>query len=536
MAQPDLIAQKILGTDPQVGFGESAVSPYRQRHLDTRGFEAMERARGRKEAQEAELQKTNAHFFNERIGKLAESDRMFDGLINQKTKDVVDTGTNVIRKRGGNLTGDTDFNQKFAERQALAQGTMQMKKQYEDIQKADYGDYVSKEDVVGAATRNYQKAALDANNGDTSAVSRNIKPNENSFEFFKADKFIYDKVKDIKMSEQSTDKKGYGALGEYITTTSNGYKFATKDAKGNLIPGIDKSIVNHFLNNPTNDPDTLRFRASMENAANLAIENKALNILKNDPRYKDIREDEVPEQLNKLKEQIAYGQGQEFFEGVDAIKERILKNKLTPFQESKESKDIKSGFKYNTDGDGEDVNIETSYNQTRNFNLDGKSKIDPSKNIEGAWVPEVKSLYDKKDKKVRFESPIFIDANTNKIIKNVGNKELNGIELQLRAYDPETGRLIIGDQKDVATNPKYSYEWYVSGSYNEGTTDKPRVKQVLMPYKDVKPQMKSAYGIDLDERAPSEYSDLELKSFIKKNFPDLSPEQKAQKFIDFRNQ
>lgn len=376
----DLVAQKILSTDPQVGFGEGSVLPYRQHSLDTRGFEAMERAQTRRAAKEAELQKTNAHFFNERIGKLKEYDRMFAGLINKKTKEVLETGTRVIREGRGQLTGDNEFNQKFADRNALADGTMQMRKEYEDIEKADYGDYISKNDVVGAATRNFEKAALDAEDGDISAVSRSIKPNVNSFEFFKVDKFIYDKVKDIKMSEQSTDKKGYGGLGEYITTTSNGYKFATKDANGKLVAGVDKSIIDYFLNSNTTDPDTLRLRASMDNAADLEIENKALQILQNDPRFKTLRKDEVPEQLNKLKDQISYDQKSPFYEGIDAIKERILKDKLNPFQESKEKTDIKQGFKYDTDGDGAEA---------KKFKIEPTNIVRNTKNGLGVFAPGV---------------------------------------------------------------------------------------------------------------------------------------------------
>lgn len=358
MAQPDLVAQKILGTDPQVGFGEGSVLPYRQHSLDTRGFEAMERAQSRRVAAENDLKKSNEAFYNERLNKLNEYDHVFNAHMDAKRKNLVGIATKTIRS-GKRLAAENEFNQAFTEYQALAQGTMQLKKQSEAVEQlteADVGKYVDLREMKSESAKMKGGIALAVNDGDVSAIQGTVMPNINDPKFFKADEFIYDKTKDIKASIESNESLRNSGIGQYITQTEKGYKFSTRDAKGNLIAGVDKSVLDYFLEVPSSDPDMNQFRAVIGSLADSQIENKALQILQNDPRYKGLTKDEVPEELKRLKREIAFDQKSEYFEGRDAIQRKIVKAKLDPFQESTEKSGMKTGFKYDNDGNGtEDV-------------------------------------------------------------------------------------------------------------------------------------------------------------------------------------
>jgi hypothetical protein len=354
MAQPDLVAQKILGTDPRVGFGESVVLPYQKDPLDTRGFEAMERAKTRQQMAEDDLKKSNEAFYNERIGKLNEYNHLFNTHMDQQRKNLIDVATKTVAS-GKRLQSDGDFNQAFSKFQASAQSSKQLQKEYEDIEKltaADVGKYVDLRELKGASAKKLGEVALKVNNGDESAWRESIKPDLTSPEFFKIDEFLYDKTKDIKASSQVSDSVIGGSLGQYVERTEKGYKFSTRDENGDIIPGVDKSVVDYFLNLPTDDSDTLMFRSVIGNLADKTIENKALQIMKSDPAYRGMSKDEVPEVLKRLKQQIAYDPNSKYFEGRDAIQETILKGKLNPFQESTEKTEIRGGHKNPSNNDG----------------------------------------------------------------------------------------------------------------------------------------------------------------------------------------
>ena len=63
MAQPDLISQKLMATDPRIGYGEAGVSNFQVPGFDTRGLEFAYQ----KKAKEAELQNEKEKQMNERL-------------------------------------------------------------------------------------------------------------------------------------------------------------------------------------------------------------------------------------------------------------------------------------------------------------------------------------------------------------------------------------------------------------------------------------------------------------------------------------
>lgn len=216
----------------------------------------------------------------------------------------------------------------------------------------------------------------------------------------------------------------------------------------------------------------------------------------------------------------------------------IVKNELSTFAKREEKKSYVKGYS-DKEKENDAVKISTTYDQVRNFNMAGRSQVDKSKHVTAGWIPEVKSLYLKKDKVVKIDSPVLIDANTNKTIQNVGSKDFSGLELQLLPVNPENGHYLYGPKENALSNPKYIYKWVLAGSTNEGTESRPKIKDYIIPYEHVRPQMKAAYGIDLDERDPSdpsEVTDLELISQIKQQHPEATAEERLKIFKLIRAQ
>lgn len=281
---------------------------------------------------------------------------------------------------------------------------------------------------------------------------------------------------------------------------------------GDLI--VDKEVKSKFFDLDAGG----NVRLDKEGKPVIKISDDTINLALQEPRYAYHVQEELSKPGAKYK-----------------TPQEIVKSELSSFAKREEKSNYTKGFS-NKDKENDEVKVTTTYNQVRNFNLAGRSEVDKSKHVTPGWIPEVKSLYIKKDKQVKIDSPILIDANTNKVIENVGAKDFEGLELQLRAYNPENGHYVQGTQKDLLNSPKYHYKWVLSGSTNEGTENKPKMKDYIIPYEHVKPQMKAAYGIDLDERNPKEIGDLELISYIKQQYPQASAEERLQIYQTIRAQ
>jgi hypothetical protein len=527
MAESDLIARKILGTEPTVGFGESSVLPYRRTVLDTTGFEAMGRAKARDEARKEARRKNNEDYYNLAIKNLPVYEREFDAGLNGWKNDIINEGFELSRQ---NKTPSASWVQNVMNFNQAAANTKQLKADLAKIDSMPLSKYANKESIKGAALKRFDELAQRVNQGDRSALGESIRPNVDDPEHFLFDAFLNDKYGNrpdttINKEYVSTNDKGERIVGNKFTA-----KFVTTDKNGKVTPGIDKSVIDEALYSDTTDQDTLGFRNALFSLADKQIMSKALELKDGDPTYKDMG-------VNQIVQSISANPNDSHYKDFNRkkITEDVLTKKLEAFQRVSTDKQVGTLNEYNKgsgDGDDDKPKIETTYDQVRNFNLNKKDSTGKAEVTEG-WVPEIKSLYDKKDKKVRFESPVYIDADTNERIKDVGNKELYGIELQQRPVNKK-GQIVVGEKGNILKNPEYDYKWYVSGSYNDGTSDKPKIKNVLIPYENVKPQMKSAYGIDLDERDPSEISDLELISIIKKNYPKASGEERLNIFNKIR--
>jgi hypothetical protein len=344
MAQPDLIAQKIVGTDPQVGFGESTVLPYRQHHLDTRGFEALERAKQRDEAAQEARKRNNEDYYHATIKNLPVYQRVFEEGLGKIRNEIIDEGGEIIR-RGGNPRQVPGYTKKVMAFAQAANATKQLDADLESVNSMPVSKYTNRESLKGAALKNYTEAADRINKGDFSGYSASITPDVNDPEHFMFDAYYDDKYSKRPDTITSTDQISYGSLGERITDKKVTARFVTKDAKGNVVPGIDPSVIKDELYTETTDPFTLQSRNATYALVDKIITNKALE-LKSDPKYKDMG-------VNAIKASISSNPSDSYYKefGKNKLAEGIVKNKLEQHQRVSNETDITSGHKYDkTDG------------------------------------------------------------------------------------------------------------------------------------------------------------------------------------------
>jgi hypothetical protein len=223
----------------------------------------------------------------------------------------------------------------------------------------------------------------------------------------------------------------------------------------------------------------------------------------------------------------------------------IIKEMISPFAYTNNTVNRSGITKESKDGNGsdKDLSVTSTFDQERNVNL---SQDEENPDVRAAWVPHEMRLDGKKmDKPILLNSKRYLDEETNKVIdKQIGEKPVKITRMQLRpvaAKDyPEhkikKGQIIQTTKENNFKSPiEKEYRWFVAGTYDEGDGDEKVSKKILIPYDDAKTDLKAAYGIDLDQRPPSEYSDVELVQFVKDNYPKLTPEQKKAKYDQLRS-
>ena len=358
MAQPDLVAQKIMNTDPQVGFGEASVLPYRQHQLDTRGFEAIERAQTRQQAREEARKKNNEDYYNATIKDLPVYKRELDGAFANWRNEIIEKTSQRV-KNNVNPSSDPDaIKDVLAYKQAVANGN-QLFDELEKIKTLPVSKYVNKASLLGAAKKTVDERIERAVKGDRSALMEgSIMPDVNDPEHFLYDSYLNDKYgkrDDIVTSEDSVIN---GPLGERIVDKKTTAKFVTTK-NGKVVPGIDKSVIDDELYSPTTDADTLQARAATFSFADKKILNKALQLKEaGDPRYKDMGTNQIVVSISSNPVDPHY---KEF--NRNKLAEDITRQKLEPFQKVSTDNNISAGHRYDTDSDG-------SGSKTKDFKLE----------------------------------------------------------------------------------------------------------------------------------------------------------------------
>jgi hypothetical protein len=350
MAESDLIARKILGTDPQVGFGESSVLPYRPRHLDTTGFEAMERAQARGMARKEARRKNNEDYYNLTVKNLPEYEREFDRGLSTLRDEIIGDAYKLNQQ---GISPSPAFTQKVLSYTQAAKNTNQIKTDLNKIDSMPLSKYTNKESIKGAALKKYSELAERVNGGDRTAFNESIIPDVNDPEHFLFDTYLDDIYGKRPDTITSQDRISYGSRGERIIGDKVTAKFVTTDKNGKVIPGIDQSVIDEQLYSDTSDPYKIQFKNAIFSIADKQITNKALELKANDPKYKEMGVNQIIQSISANPRDSHYIEFNK-----KKIAEDILRDRLQSYQRVSTDKTIGALNEYNTGGgDGDDSNF-----------------------------------------------------------------------------------------------------------------------------------------------------------------------------------
>jgi hypothetical protein len=287
MAQTDLVAQKLLGTDPQVGFGEASVLPYRQRQLDNSGFEALERTQTRRQAAEAEKAKSNEEYIASTIKNLPVYRKELDSVFGTRRDSLL---SNLYKRKEQGTLDRPDVKQDILRYYQDVANANQLFDQYEKLQNKPLSKYTNKETYLRKASDNLNDTINDfKKTGDFSIISNaKIEPDALDPEHFLFDAYYYDKYHNRPDTSTAEDRISYTPEGQRIIGNKVTAKFTTKDKDGRVIPGIDRSIINDELYSETTDPHTLEARKAIYSLVDKKIMLKAQQLRASDPRYQNM--------------------------------------------------------------------------------------------------------------------------------------------------------------------------------------------------------------------------------------------------------
>lgn len=375
--------------------------------------------------------------------------------VNGKVKEVYNYMTD-IRKQDGEPSPDqmNTLNQKKWEAETVAKKSQDIKALYPQLRQDINGmdKYTNKEYLQ---SRLNDEIFGDDGKKDVNAIDFNNLGNITSDpKAFNAQAWTEDFAKSLPENIDSMIGTMQAAGGDLITDKEVKSKFFDLDSNGNVRYQNGKPVIN--------------------------VSDETVDLATQEPRFNAYVQDQLSRPENKYK-----------------TPKDIVTKMLTPYAKREEKLNVSKGF--SNDEKDSDVNVATAYDQTRSMN-DWDPKT--GKTAEFQYnAPITKSLYDKKDKKVMFNSPVYIDMKTGKAVpskESIGNKNITPVELQLLPYNPKKNQIVL--TKDGTTrNPDYLYKWYLTGTYNIGEGVKQQQRHVLIPTDNIKPQLKSAYGIDVDE-------------------------------------
>jgi hypothetical protein len=194
-------------------------------------------------------------------------------------------------------------------------------------------------------------------------------------------------------------------------------------------------------------------------------------------------------------------------------------------------------------GDDEPVTLTHLYDTEQNFNLNKKGK-DSSKTVSISYSPhEIRIGGKKADTPIYVNAQKLIDPNTNSYFTDsngdhlVGDRKVIVNRIRLLPFDEDTGQMLIA-KKDIIKKAKNKiiYKWVDDGvMLDKGDDGKNIERPVMMMHDEVKVDLKEKRGIDLDARDISEYTDQELASIIKLEYPNATPQERLQIFKQLKN-
>jgi hypothetical protein len=414
MAESDLIARKILGTDPQVGFGESSVLPYRKHSLDTTGFEALERSQARGQARKEARRKNNEDYYNLTIKNLPEYEREFDNGLRGWRDEIINDAYQLNRQ---GISPSPAFTQKVLSYTQAAKNTNQLKSDLNKIDSMPLSKFTNKESIKGAALKKYSELAERVNAGDKSAFNESIIPDVNDPEHFMFDAFLEERHGKRPDTVTSQDKISYTGRGERVLGEKVSAKFVTTDKNGKVVPGIDQSVVDQDLYSQTTEGDPLnQYLTALFSLADKQIMNKALDLKANDPRYKEMGTTQIMQSISSNPKDEHYSEFNR-----RKIAEGIHRDKLEAFQRVSNDSTIGALNEYNSGGSGD--------GSTDNFTI--QPTIISQETGSGNPITSPGVILTKKDKPLVFPvaSKTIHDLGDGKMTRNTDRVNVNATSL-----------------------------------------------------------------------------------------------------------
>jgi len=302
------------------------------------------------------------------------------------------------------------------------------------------------------------------------------------------------------------------------------------DNKGNVvkwIPGVTDAVADGFIDN---DPEIrgeaeYQYEKYLEAQTIAAAREDAANGVKRDPRV-------IRQEIERESDKRGF------------MREHV-KNGLNMYNKSAPISELKQVAAYSNpkggSGDEEDFSVTRMVDQKRNVNT--KQPNETADNIVSGDIPEEYRFSGKKlDQPVLVNSTKIYNENTNNAIsglESVGDKKFFPTRTMLVGYNTKNGKYMHGSLETMKKNPDVVFKWVVGGTMDAKTFDnegkeKTSKLNVFMPYEEVSNDIKAKYGFDLNDRDPSQISDLELTSYIKQKYPNATPQEKLKMFNKIR--
>lgn len=305
------------------------------------------------------------------------------------------------------------------------------------------------------------------------------------------------------------------------------------DDKGKVlkwIPGVTDQVADSFIDN---DPEV---KGEAEYQYNKYLEAQTIAVAREEAEQGIRRDPRV------IRQEIERESDKRGF-----MRDHV-KNGLNMYNKSAPISELKQVAAYSNpkggSGDEEDFSVTRMVDQKRNVNT--KQPNETADNIVSGDIPEEYRFSGKKlDQPVLVNSTKIYDENTNNAISGqaaVGDKKFFPTRTMLVGYNTKNGKYMHGSLETMKKNPDVVFKWVVGGTIETSEADKEKEdgsvvkvkKNVFMPYEEVSNDIKAKYGFDLNDRDPSQISDLELTSYIKQKYPNATPQEKLKMFNKIR--
>lgn len=248
MAAPDLVSQKIMGTNPDQGFGDSVVLPYMQRGFDDRIYQHVA-AIGARQAQERDAKAKRDLELASKLGKVSDETKGNPDLQAKQAQFKQYVGQEIDNGRPISL-------QQLAE----MQGELDMDSARNKVEKQQYDTHIS--DTIPSYSKTYGDAYnkglanMDATNGywktpvggfhaeaDPTVATHLYDLSIAAQDFAKN----YANIAASKQSNESSTEDPEKAS-SYSNSTGAVFMIADPNNKSRQIPGVGQAHVNEFLN------------------------------------------------------------------------------------------------------------------------------------------------------------------------------------------------------------------------------------------------------------------------------------------------